>query len=148
MAGVAILLGILAGVFTWRAMRPRRATSEQMAFGFRVHLSLGYKIFMVLFGMGTLGVMAFFFWYKARNWPAQVDPAGMTLRNGRRILWTEIRGIRQVETRLYGAAPIANRWEISDANDVKAVLVPDSLSEGRAVMEFVSRALGRNLTGA
>lgn len=145
--GYVVPLSVAVAIATWLIIRPRRAASvavPEVPGGLRVHLGATYILFMIVFGVATFGAMAICYWYIARRWPAYLDSQGMTLRNGQRILWTEVTAVRQVTTRLYGAAPIARRWEIQ-SKEKTAVLVPISLAEGKAVLEWVSRAVGQNL---
>ena len=68
----------------------------------------------------------------------------MTLRNGTRLAWREITEIIAGGKRLGGV--VVNRWWELRGNGINAMIVPNSLAEGPAVLQFVSRVLGRDLT--
>jgi hypothetical protein len=145
-AGGAVVLGVAVAALVWwstRSWGARPITDAEMASGFDVHLSPQCKILFALLSVMTVGAMGLFLWWHLRRWPARLDPDGMTLRNGKRLAWSEIAGVQHVVAMMYGLRFI-ERWEVRGRSAL-AVIVPNMLSEGKAVLDFASRALGREL---
>lgn len=142
MGVIAVALGLVSAGICWRRTRswvPRRATDGELANGFNVHFGWPFVIFLVLIGAPSLGVLTVPFWISARRWPRSLDPEGMTLRNRARLLWRDVTGITQPCRRLGGAR--VNTWWRIQAGNVHAEVVPNSLAEGKAVLEFPTQAL-------
>jgi hypothetical protein len=112
-----------------------------LADGFDVHLGYPFLTFLVFIGILTFGMFALLFWLQTRRWPKRLDPEGMTLRNGDRLSWKDVTEVT-CGARTLGGIPVNTWWEVR-AEKVRAGIVPNSLAEGRAVLEFLSQALGR-----
>jgi len=141
---VAVLLGLCVVGACWRATRtwgPRRATPAELEKGLDVHLGYPFLTYLVLIGILTFGIFGLVFWLQTRRWPRRLDPEGMTLRNGVRLSWNEITEVTG-RVRTLGRVPVNTWWEVR-AGMVRTDIVPNSLAEGKAVLEFLSRALGR-----
>lgn len=146
LAVVAVLLGLGAAAVCWRATRkwgPRKATPEELISGLDVHLGWPFITFVTLIGLVSFGMLALPFWLISRRWPKRVDPEGITLRNGTRLAWRDITENISGSKRL-GGVPVNEWWELRGPN-VRVSIVPNSLAEGQAVLEFTSRMLGRDL---
>lgn len=146
LAFVGIFLGLSVAVLCWRATRnwaPRRAMPEELDNGFEVHLSYPYLTFVTFLGIVTFGIFLLPFWIQSRRWPKQIDPQGMTLRNGSRLAWPEITNITK-RRKTFGGSVVSVTYDFY-AGVVQGTVVPNSLAEGWGVVEFASRALGRDL---
>ncbi|MFQ5400285.1 MAG: hypothetical protein ACE5E7_11890 [Anaerolineae bacterium] len=83
-------------------------------------------------------------WLATMSWPRILDQDGITLRNGRRVRWealTEVRPITVVDAR---GRRVTGRLELVFGK-VKVKIVPQSLAEGQAVLQYVSQILGEDV---
>lgn len=107
-----------------------------------VHLSGSFKGVMWLAGIFTLGVGALALWLQTRRWPRTLDAEGITLRNGQRLLWKDLTDLRRVTVTNRLGDPVTSRLDLF-FGDKRVSVVPHSLAEGGAVVDFIHRVLGQ-----
>src|SRR3954468_5049272 len=61
-----------------------------------VHLSRFFVGVMIIAGIFTCGVAPLLMWFSARKFPRAIDPEGLTLRNGTRLLWSDLSDVKRV----------------------------------------------------
>ena len=137
-------MGIVIGTLCWRATRPIAGLQDDPGTELDIHFGAGFLTVWLLLGVVSFGAMALGFWMHTRRWPKRMDLEGMTLRNGKRLPWKQITSITK-GVKTLGGVPVNVWWQLQ-AGKVRAEIVPRSLAEGRAALQFASRALGRQLT--
>jgi hypothetical protein len=106
-----------------------------------IELSSGFKMTLWLIGLFTCGVGALGLWLTARSWPRIMDDEGITLRNGKRVLWRDCTRVVQVSAVAEGGGRISGRAEL-EFGAVKVPLVPQSVAQGQAMLDYASRRVG------
>ena len=107
-----------------------------------VHLSGSYRATLWLVGVFTLGIGALAMWLSARSWPGVLDQEGITLRSGKRVEWDQLTDVRRVTVVNDRGRRVTGRLELVFGK-TKVKIVPQSLAEGHAVLEYVSQILGQ-----
>ncbi|MBI5723113.1 MAG: hypothetical protein HZA50_04080 [Planctomycetes bacterium] len=97
-----------------------------------------------LCGLMTLGIGALGMWLSTKRWPRLLDQEGATLRNGKRLLWKDVTEIIPVTVVDPRGRRITGRLDIKFGKD-KLKIVPQSLAEGQAVMDFIAAVLKTDL---
>jgi len=105
-----------------------------------IDLGPGFKMALWLLGLFTCGVGALALWLTARSWPRTMDDDGITLRSGKRVLWRDCTRVVQV-TAMGDGTRISGRAEL-EFGKVKVPLVPQSVLQGQAMLDFASRRVG------
>lgn len=103
-----------------------------------VHLSSAYKSLMRLLAFTSLGVGTLALWLSARSWPRVVDGEGITVRNGRRVLWSDLTDLQVVTVADERGRRVTGRVDLLFGK-TKVKIVPHSLAEGQEVMDFIRR---------
>jgi hypothetical protein len=137
---VAVVLGLGVGVVTWRFTKPwlqRLATEQELREGFPVHWSANLIAVTLLLSIPTLGLFAALMWNSTRRMPRHVDPQGMLLRNGNRIEWHKVTGVRKIQKRLNGL-PFSLSYEFT-SGPIQGLIVPNALHEGYMILELHCR---------
>ena len=106
-----------------------------------VHLSGAYKSLMWLLAFTSLGVGTLALWLSARSWPKVVDGEGITVRNGKRVRWSDLSDSRLVTVVDDRGRRVTGRLELIFGK-TKVKVVPHSLAEGQEVMDFLRRVAG------
>ncbi len=110
-----------------------------------VHISGSYKMITWMIGFFTLGIGAIGMWWSTRCWPQHLDAQGMTLRNGKRVAWSELTDIKRVTVvNQHGGGRITGRLQLHFGKIV-ARIVPQSLAEGHAVIDYISQCIGQEV---
>ncbi len=109
-----------------------------------VHLSRSYKFTLWLVGIFTLGVGALGMWLSARSWPRVLDPEGITLRSGARVAWNQLTDVRRVTVVDELGRKVTGRLELV-FGETKVKIVPQSLAEGQAVLDYLGQLLGEEV---
>lgn len=109
-----------------------------------VHVNGFYKIVIVLAGIFTLGLGAVLMWLQLRSWPKHIDASGITLRNGKKFMWTELTDTRAVTVVGRYGVRITGRLELVFGKK-KVRIVPQSLKEGQGVIKYINEILGTQL---
>ena len=94
-------------------------------------------IFLLSFGIANLAI-----WWTMRRWPRSADAQGVSLRNGKRYAWAEI---RRVEHRITNVNGTKARKYIFYLDKGKWELAYERLRDPQAVMEFFRRHLPEHL---
>ena len=110
-----------------------------------VHLGGAYPMLLWLllpftFGIGTLAL-----WLSALSWPQRLDHDGIVTRTGRRFLWKDLVEVRRVTVMQQHFGRITGRLDLVFRTG-KVKIVPHSLKEGAAVIDYVGSAVGRPVT--
>ncbi len=106
-----------------------------------IHLSKSYKFILWLVGICTLGVGALLMWLSTRTWPGVIDQEGITLRNGKRVEWKQLSDVQRVTVVDSLGRRVTGRLELVFGK-TKVKIVPQSLAEGQAALDYVSQILG------
>ncbi len=106
----------------------------------RTHLRTSYIVMMLLMIPFTFGIATLFMWITSRKWPKLIDSEGMTLRSGKRLLWTELTKIQPVTVVNRAGVRITGRLDLYFDKFVVPI-VTHSLKEGDTVLEFTSKIL-------
>jgi hypothetical protein len=107
-----------------------------------VHLGGGYRLLMWLLLPFTMGVGTLALWWSARAWPRQLDHDGIVTRAGRRHLWRDLDQTTAVTVVQEGHGRITGRLDLVFRSGIVRI-VPQSLREAGAVMDYVGAAVGR-----
>jgi len=110
-----------------------------------VHLSRSYKFTLWLVGIFTLGIGALGMWLSARSWPKVLDQQGMTLRNGKRVEWNQLSDVKRVTVVNELGRRVTGRLELTFGK-TKTKIVPQSLAEGQAALDYISQIVGEEVT--
>jgi hypothetical protein len=73
-----------------------------------IELAPTFWIVCIIGGVCTLGLLVPFLWWYARRYPKQIDPEGVTLRDGRRFAWTQLESVNRVSVRQSGIATVTD----------------------------------------
>lgn len=106
-----------------------------------VRLNAFYKFVMWLVGICTLGIGALIMWVMLRRWPKYIDNEGVTLRNGRRFLWSEVDDTKWVTLANYRGNRIGGRLDLV-CGTCRIPIVPQSLVNGEQVIDYIGERLG------
>ena len=110
-----------------------------------IHVRTSYKVLMIVFFLFTAGVGTLILWLSALKWPKLVDTEGMTLRSGKRLLWKDLTRMQPVTVVNQYGARISGRLDLYFGKKV-ARIVPHSLKEGGALMNYLSKLFGKEVT--
>lgn len=106
-----------------------------------MHLSEPYKELMRLLAFTSLGIGTLALWLTARTWPRVVDSEGITVRNGKRVRWSEMTDSRLVTVTDQNGRRVTGRLDLYFGK-TKVKVVPHSIAEGREVMDFIAKVAG------
>lgn len=110
-----------------------------------INISGTYKTIMWVSGICTCGVGAYFMWLSSRSWPKVIDEEGMTLQNGKRVLWKEMTDRRSVTVvDSYTGRRITGRLELIFGKTTVRI-VPQSIVEGSAAIDFITEIIGEEV---
>lgn len=107
----------------------------------QIELNASFKMILWLVGLFTCGVGALGLWLTARSRPRIMDDEGITLRNRKRVLWRDCTRAIQVTAVADGGGRISGRAEL-EFGAVKVPLVPQSVAQGQAMLDYASRRAG------
>jgi hypothetical protein len=108
-----------------------------------VHLGGAYPMLIWVLLPFTFGIGSLALWLSALPWPRLLDHDGIVTRAGRRFLWKDLVEVRSVTVVQQGHnRRITGRLDLVFRSG-KVKIVPHSLKEGAAVMNYVSSAVGR-----
>lgn len=106
----------------------------------KIDINPGFKMVLWMVGLFTLGVGALGMWWQTRSWPALMDDDGITLRNGRRVRWTDCTKVIRVTAVNEHGGRISGRADLLFGK-TRVRLVPQSLMQGQAVLDLASQKL-------
>lgn len=107
----------------------------------QIELSSGFKMTLWLVGLMTCGIGALGLWLTTRSWPQLMDDEGITLRNGKRVAWRDCTKVVRVTAVAEGGGRISGRAEL-EFGRVKVPLVPQSVVQGQAMLDYASQRIG------
>ena len=101
-----------------------------------------YYVRVAIIGVLTVGLGALLMLLQQRRWAKVFDQAGVTRRDGKRFLWSNLQNIKFVHIRLQsGRLGRLNHIELI-FHDGKATVFPLMLENRGEVMGFISRLPG------
>ena len=110
-----------------------------------IHLNPGIVAIMVLLGFMSCGLVPLVWWLTAaKDYPKAVDTAGITMRNGRHLPWTQLTKKHKTVVEFSSGTRAVTGVRLHFGND-SVNLAPKSFKEGDAVIDFVSQAIGEDL---
>lgn len=110
-----------------------------------IEIHSGFKTIMWIVGVFTCGVGAVGLWWQTRSWPRVMDADGITLRNGTRVRWADCTRVIQVTAvDGQGGGRMSGRADL-EFGRVRVRLVPQSVVQGEAMLEFASERLGQRV---
>jgi hypothetical protein len=102
-----------------------------------VKLARGHYVWMFFFGLISFGILAIVMYWRDRSSLKTLDDDGLTLRNGRRYAWTDLKSLKAVYMAEYGEADLRH---LELAFPAETVLVfPDNVQEPQTVVDFVAK---------
>ena len=100
---------------------------------------------MVFVGIMTLGIATLIMWWTAwRQFPRLIDSEGITLRNGRRVFWTDLTGKQRITVVTRTGQRIAGGLDLYFGK-TKVKIAPESFAQGYAVLDALSKILGEDV---
>ncbi len=109
-----------------------------------IHINGFFKTTMAFATIFTLGLGGLLMWLQTRVWPARIDSAGVTLRNGKHVAWSELTDTHAVTVVNPRGNRITGRLELVFGK-TKVKIVPQSLKEGQSVIVYINEILGTTL---
>lgn len=111
-----------------------------------IHWSKSFLFTMVGLGLISCGFVPLIMWLvTARHYPKAIDSQGVTMGNGQVLPWSAL--TQKKRTVLEGSS--GRRTVVGVALHFGKTVVqiaPSSFAEGYAVLDFISRILGEDLT--
>lgn len=107
-----------------------------------IEINPAFRMLLWILGIFTLGVGALGMWLQTRSWPRVMDDDGITLRNGTRVRWSECTKIVRVTAVTEHGGRISGRADLLFGK-TRVRLVPQSLVQGQAVLDYASAHLGQ-----
>lgn len=110
----------------------------------QIDIHPGFKMVLWLVGIFTCGVGAVGLWWQTRTWPQLMDNDGIVLRNGTRLRWADCTKIVRVTAVTETGGRISGRVDL-EFGKVRARLVPQSVVQAQAMLDFASAKLGQSV---
>ena len=108
-----------------------------------VRVGMGTKISIVVGGIFTFGMWPLIVWLTQRGHsPKVLDREGLTLRNGKRLLWRDLTGI--VRTTISGGFIVVKPLDLMFGKRVVRI-IPRTIANRDEVFAFLSQVLGQRL---
>ena len=110
-----------------------------------LHLGGGFIALMIALGLMSFGFVPLVIWLAAvKDYPKALDAEGVTLRNGRKLPWSQLTGTRRLIVRRGSQRAVTGVGLVFGKKTVK--IAPRVLREGARVLPYLSRILGADLT--
>lgn len=104
----------------------------------------GFKTILWIVGLVTCGVGAIGMWWQTRSWPQLMDDDGIVLRNGSRVHWRDCSRIVRVTAVSETGGRVSGRVDL-EFGKVRVRLVPQSVLQAKAMLEFATAKLGQEV---
>src|SRR5262245_23849392 len=111
-----------------------------------LHLSKILKGALIISGIMSLGMMPVAYWLLGvpRRSPREMDSEGVTLRNGERHLWSDVTDVDVYRKRV-GLMYSFISAVVLRFGKKRVAFAPHHLAEGRQIVPFLSRVLGKDV---
>ena len=106
-----------------------------------IHPKKGYWIFMIIGGLFSFGVITIVLWFGSRKWPKRIDTQGITLRNGKTYLWSQLSSVHPVTVVNSRGNRVTGRLDLAFGKD-RVSIVPQSIQEGYRAITYIGEVTG------
>ncbi len=108
-----------------------------------LHSSMGMRALLGILMMISCGTALLALRTIRRSWPRRVDTEGISLTDGRRFEWSELRAVQPLNVFVHGIS-VTRRIDLV-FRDTTVLVFPESFREGRKVLAFLERRLDTKL---